>query len=333
MSIWRLRLSMALCAIATIGIGTLVLYGIMLFLAHYMHFMVPPILAVAAFVLVLAVLQWLFAPKIIEAVYHVREADPIRYPWLYEIVDELCSRSGITRRPKVMIADIPIPNAFAYGSPITGNRVALTTMLLKTLSRDEIKAVLGHEVGHLKHRDVAWMLAIATLPMLIYYIGDVLFRGGLLSSMLGGHGSERGAAALLLLIGAVLLGIAFLLNIFVLAFSRYREYFADRHSVRSVPNGGRLLQRALAKIVLVSRYGVEPSEPVKFTQFKALFIQDPFVESKSASYWWRNIDEFIEHLKRSPITLSDRIKEVFSTHPNVKKRLIMLDKFEREFWA
>ena len=330
MSVWKLRLIMFGCALATVGVGTLVLYALLTYFGIGGMFIIP---FITSFVTFMAILQWLFAPYLIDAVYHVYEADPVRYAWLYEIVDELCEKSGIKKRPKVMVAHIPIPNAFAYGSPITGNRVAVTEMLLRTLNKDEIKAVLGHEIGHLKHRDVAWMLAISLIPMIIYYLGDLLTRIGFFGTILGGGSRENSVAPLLIIIGVGLLALGFVLNIFVLAFSRVREYFADRHSVSLIPNGGKLLQRALAKIVLMARYGVpESSEIAKFTQFKTLFIQDPLAE-KSPEYWWRNIDEFIEYIKRRPITWVDRLKEIFSTHPNLKKRLIMLDKFNKEFWS
>jgi heat shock protein HtpX len=80
-----------------------------------------------------------------------------------------------------MIADIPIPNAFAYSSPIAGSRVAVTKGLLKSLDEEEIEAVVGHELGHLKHRDVQVMMFVSILPAVFYFIGYSM----LLSSLFG----------------------------------------------------------------------------------------------------------------------------------------------------
>ncbi|OYT26890.1 MAG: zinc metalloprotease HtpX [Thermoprotei archaeon ex4572_64] len=327
MSVWKLRAVMFTCFLGTIIVGSAILYGV----TTYILKASITITAIAAFVTGLAIIQWLLAPKIIEAVYSVEEADPVRYGWLHEVVEELAEASGLKKKPKVMIAHIPIPNAFAYGSPITGPRVAVTDALLRILNKDELKAVLGHEIGHLRHRDVAWMLAISLLPMLIYYLGDILMRYGFFGSIFGGEAREGAPSWLILIaIGVALLVVAFILNLFVLAFSRFREYFADRHSVKLVPNGGKLLQRALAKIVLASKYNFDEQELARFSQFRALFIQDVTTKVKPH---FRDVSSFIEYLKSKPLTLGEKIAELFSTHPNIKKRLIMLDKFNEEYWS
>jgi len=67
------------------------------------------------------------------------------------MVERLSQKCGI-KMPKVGIANIPIPNALAYGSPIGGNHVAITSELMTTLEDEEVEAVVGHELGHLKHR-------------------------------------------------------------------------------------------------------------------------------------------------------------------------------------
>ncbi len=335
MSLWKLRLAMIGCAVATFlgglavlwilanvfGLFSFGLYGWSLF-----------IIAVAIFSAILALIQWLVAPYIIDAVCHCVPADPRRYGWLYRIVEELAEKSGLKEKPQVMIAKIPIPNAFAYGSPLTGPKVAVTETLLDLLDENELRAVLGHEIGHLKHRDVAWLLAIGLLPLIIWNIGDLMIRLGFWSSIFAIE--ERDASwALMMLLGMVLVAVAFLLNFAVLGFSRYREYFADRHSVMLNPNGGKYLQRALAKIVLYTKYGLSKADINSLAstlQFKALFIQDPLVDVKSR---FRTIDEFIEYLKNRELSIIDRIKELFSTHPDITKRMRMLDLFNEEFWG
>ncbi|NPB00660.1 MAG: M48 family metalloprotease [Crenarchaeota archaeon] len=331
MTLWKLRLAMVLSALATIGGGLAVLYLLFtLFsvsLTFEMFLMIATMLSVA---IVLA--QWLLAPYFIDMICMCREADPFRYRDLHLMVKELAEKSGLKKVPKVMIARIPIPNAFAYGSPLTGPKVAVTEPLLDILDRNELKAVLGHEIGHLKHRDVAMILAIGLIPTILWNMGDMMYRLGFWS-MIFGMGDRDSSYAYLILLGIVLVAIAFILSIFVLAFSRYREYYADRHSVMLNPRGGKLLQRALAKIILATKYGLSREDLAELTsalQFRTLFIQDPLVEVRARI---RDIESFIEHLKNRKLTLIDRIKELFSTHPDITKRLKMLDKYDEEFWG
>lgn len=335
MSLWKLRLAMVGCALATFAGGLFVLWllaDIFGLFTYGLYGWSLFIIGVAIFSAILALVQWLIAPYIIDAVCRCVPADPVRYKWLYDIVEDLAEKSGLKEKPKVMIARIPIPNAFAYGSPLTGPKVAVTEPLLELLDEKELRAVLGHEIGHLKHRDVAWLLAIGLLPLIIWNIGDLMIRLGFWSSIFAIE--ERDASwALMMLIGMVLVAIAFLLNFAVLGFSRYREYFADRHSVMLNPHGGRYLQRALAKIVLYTKYGLSKSEINNLAstlQFKALFIQDPLIDVKTR---FRSLDEFIEYLKNRKLTFIDRLKELFSTHPDITKRLRMLDEFDEEFWG
>ncbi len=318
----RLYLYMFLFAAGTILIGIAVLYGLASFLGINVG-----LYGIIGVVVAISILQWLFSPNIIEAVYRVRPADPALHGDIIRMVEELAMRSGM-KPPKVGIAYVPIPNAFAYGSPLKGNRIAITKALMDILDREELAAVIGHELGHLKHRDVTWMLAISLLPMAIYYLGQILYYSGIF----GSFGGNRNAGSLFLL-GLALLAIGFVLNLFVLAFSRFREYYADRHAVSLIPNGGRALQRALVKIVasskdVFSRYG---GSAEKFEFAKALFIQDPDAALKLRGY--RNVDELVRALMREEVRPEEKMAEVLSTHPNLKKRLRALEQFNLEFWG
>jgi len=164
MSIWTLRLSIIGTLAAIIGITTLVFTAILNAIGAFSIFTL--ILLIIPF----NIIQWLIAPYMIDAFYRVKEVSPTEEPELHRVVERLSARSGI-KKPKVMVAHIPIPNAFAYGSPIAGTRVAVTTELLKTLDMEEVEAVLGHEIGHLKHRDVQVMMFVSILPAIFYYLG------------------------------------------------------------------------------------------------------------------------------------------------------------------
>jgi len=286
------------------------------------------IIIVALFNLV----QWLIAPYIIEALYGVREADPIRYSWLHEIVKKLSRKSGI-KKPKVMIADIPIPNAFAYGSPLTGNRIAITKGLLTTLRKDEIEAVIGHELGHIVHKDVVIMMLISLIPAILYYLGYSLMY------VPSYEDEDEEGGTNLAIVGIFLLLFSYVLNLFILGLSRLREYYADRHSASIVEYGARKLQLALAKIVFATNRIVRSGyvNIGKYKCFKALFISDPSKatsEAQAISYYrtlYRRGDyALVESLKRKKVTVLDVIDELFSTHPNIVKRLKALDQVAAE---
>jgi heat shock protein HtpX len=227
-----------------------------------------------------------------------------------------------------MKAKMAIPNAFAYGSPLTGSRVAVTTGLLETLETEEVEAVIGHELGHLKHRDVQVMMFVSILPAIFYFIGYSM----LLSSMFSRRDTRNSGGAVI--IGIASIFIYMILTIFTLYLSRIREYFADRHSASIVEDGSRKLSEGLAKIVnstnKIKRSRRGTSGP---NSFKALFISDPDrSELDSAALAQIGIGmgdrTLVENILRRKLTTFDKVMEVFSTHPNIVKRLRTLQELD-----
>ena len=164
MGIWKLRLSMAGTLALIFGLSTLV-FAVLMSLTGFFD-----LYSLAILVVSFNVIQWLISPYLVGALYKVRELGANENPELHQMVSNLSEKSKISK-PKLMLAQIPSPNAFAYGSPLTGNRVAVTEGLLKSLDAGEVEAVVGHELGHLKHRDVQVMMVVSFLPALFYYIG------------------------------------------------------------------------------------------------------------------------------------------------------------------
>jgi len=312
MSLWKLRLSMVGTLAIIIGLSTL-FFTVILSLAGSLNLITLGILIVT-----FNVFQWLISPYIIDALYHVHEISEHENPRLHEMVENLSRKSGI-KKPRLMLAQIPIPNAFAYGSPIAGNRVAVTKGLLKTLESEEVEAVIGHELGHLKHRDLQIMMFVSVLPALLYYIGYSL----ILSSMFGRQRQEGGGTALLA-IGFMV--FSWILNMFILYLSRLREYYADRHSASIVEDGPRKLSEGLAKIVHSTRNMRRTRKKTQqLNAFKALFIADPDraeTDSMAISHLAVASDQkLVQDILSRRMTTVDRIIEVFSTHPNIVKRL------------
>ena len=264
------------------------------------------------------IFQWLISPFIIDALYRVRELSEHENPQLHESIENLSRESGIGK-PRLMLAQIPIPNAFAYGSPISGNRVAVTSGLLSKLEDEEVEAVIGHEIGHLKHRDVQVMMFVSILPALLYYIGFSF----MLSSMYGRQRQEGSGTAL---VGVAFMIFSWILNIFILYLSRLREYYADRHSVSLINDGTRKLSEGLAKIAKGNRNIRKAKDRTKnLNALKALFISDPDRAEEDiigmSHAMFSGDQKLVQDILSREVTTFDRIIEIFSTHPNIVKRL------------
>ncbi len=323
MGLWRLRLTILGTLALIIGFTSLIVVVVLNYLG------ITDIIVVGSLVVFFNVIQWLIAPFIIDLVYKVREPARGELEWLKEAVERISRRSGI-KPPRLLIAEIPIPNAFAYGSPIAGSRIAVTRGLLEALPPSEVEAVVGHEIGHLKHRDVAIMMLVSVLPALVFTIGRWLMIAGLY----GSRRSERNEGALFA-IGAGLIVASWLLNLMILGLSRLREYYADAHSAMVVEDGARKLQLALTRITLATssmRFrGVDPSS---YSHFRALFITDPIravsdaeeIRSLSGDKW---LMVEVEKLKSKELSIWESIAELFSTHPNIVKRLRALDELAK----
>jgi heat shock protein HtpX len=311
MSIWKLRLSMAATLAIIFGLSTLV-FAVILSLAGIFD-----ILTLGIIVVVINIAQWLFAPYIVDALYRVKPMAEADNPGLHQTVKNLSIKSGITK-PKLMISKIPLPNAFAYGSPITGNRVAVTEGLLKNLNNDEVEAVIGHELGHLKHRDVQTMMVVSFLPALFYYIGFSMMWSGNSRNREGGNNA---------LIGIGFMAFSWILNLFILNLSRTREYYADRHSATIVDNGAQKLSSGLARIVHTTRRTSRGKQDTKnLNAFKALFIADPD-KANTDSATLNNMEasasgqQLVQEILAKEPTFADKLVEALSTHPNIVKRL------------
>jgi heat shock protein HtpX len=229
-----------------------------------------------------------------------------------------------------MLSQIPLPNAFAYGSPLTGSRVAVTQGLLTNLDNGEVEAVIGHELGHLKHRDVQVMMVVSFLPALFYYIGYSM----MLSGMFGG-GDRKNSGGNNALFGIAFMAFSWVLTLFTLYLSRLREYYADRHSALIVENGAEKLSTGLVTIVEESRQqmGRGKKEDKKGnTAYKALFIADPDRANADSAELHANRankeDLLRETLAKQPTSI-DKFAEIFSTHPNIIKRLRALQELSQ----
>jgi len=176
------------------------------------------------------------ADKIVLRMHKAREVDGSTAPEFVGIVQQLASRAGLPM-PKVYLIASPHPNAFATGRNPENAAVAATTGLLAILNRDEIAAVMAHELAHVKNRDTLIMTMTATIAGAISFLANfgLFFRGG---------GDNRGN--MLAMLAAVIIA-PFAAMIVQLAISRTREYSADRGAAE-ISRNPRALASALAKL-------------------------------------------------------------------------------------
>jgi len=278
----------------------------------------------AAFYIIFALgflgIQYLISPAIVGWTMKIKWVSEKEEPELHRMVAELAKEAYLPK-PKVGISQLAIPNAFAFGRTRRDGRVCVTRGILKLLSRDELKAVLGHEISHIKHRDMTIITLLSAVPLMLYWIAWGMMLGG------GGRRQGGGYAALIGL-GAFLL--YFITNLLVLYGSRIREYYADLGSVR-LGNMPHDLATALYKLV----YGnarLRNSEELKRVEgVKAFFVNDPsraWYEIKELSQIDQDMSGTINYdelmaLRQKEVKLgtSHKLMELFTTHPNMLKRI------------
>lgn len=277
--------------------------------------------------LALMFVQYMIGPKIVEWSMRVKYIKREDNPFLFNIVQDLSTRAGIPM-PKIGIAQIPLPNAFAFGRSIRDGRVCVTEGIMKLLNQEELKAVLGHELTHLKSRDVLTITLLSVIPMIMYRIAwNFLFFGNRRDNRNGGNTALIGLAAFL---------FYFITNLLVLYASRIREYFADRGSVLLGNN-----PHALASSLYKLAYGAARVDKQALKQvegLKAFFINDPSQGLKEVRELSQlDLDKSgsiemseLENLRNKNVRLGfgDKMLELLSTHPNMLKRIKKLSEYK-----
>jgi heat shock protein HtpX len=221
-------------------------------------------------------------------------------PTLFRIVRDVAQKAGIPM-PKVGIVESPQPNAFATGRGPNKAVVCATSSILQTLTPDELEAVIGHEIGHVVHRDVLMSSIAATIAGAISYIGTLAMWSMFLG---GGSSRNRNSGSPILMLAAVILvplGASFV----QLGISRSDEYNADDYGARLTRNPAGLIS-ALQKIS--SR-----------VQTKAIARNSSKAPSPATASLW-----IVNPFKGSSLM------EMFSTHPSMPHRIERLRKIAQE---
>ena len=174
---------------------------------------------------------YLGGDRMLLAASGAREAAPSAEPQLHNLVEELCLASGLPK-PRLFVIDAEAPNAFATGRSPEGASIAVTSGLLRKLSRDELQGVLAHEMSHIRNLDVRFAMLVGILIGTVALLCDAHLRSGRLASSRRWRG--RGALVLLAILLAIL--APFASKLIQMAVSRRRELLADASAVEMTRN-------------------------------------------------------------------------------------------------
>jgi heat shock protein HtpX len=275
-------------------------------------------------------IQFVISPSIVAWSTRLRYLEQGEYPWLENTVNELATASNVPM-PRLAIVPNPAPNAFVFGNSSSKMTLAVHEGLLKQLNEDEVRGVIAHELGHIRHRDSIVMTVLSAIPLLAYMIArSTLFVG------MGSRDRER-SAGYIAIAGVVALVVYFVAQLLVLRLSRLREHFADVYSgyLTGTP---RSLESALTRIA----YGLS-LRPEDVHGARALYISDPALARSEVGSIMEKREEY--DLDRDGV-LDERelelamekearstwrgLNEAFSTHPATYKRILLLRQIEAE---
>jgi heat shock protein HtpX len=231
--------------------------------------------------------------KMVLSMHGAQEVEERSAPDLYRIVRDLAVRGGLPM-PRVYLMDNPQPNAFATGRDPEHSAVAVTSGLLNILTREEVAAVVAHELAHIKNRDTLTMTITATLAGAI----SMLAQFGM---FFGGNRNNNGFGLIGTLAMVILAPIAAMLV--QMAISRTREYAADRMGAQILGNPGALAS-ALAKISNAAHQIENPTAEAN-PATAHLFIINPL----TGGHGWDNL---------------------FATHPAPENRIAALQQLSIE---
>ena len=236
-----------------------------------------------------------FSDKIVLRMYGAQEVSESEAPQLYQIVGELTNKASLPM-PKVYIIENDTPNAFATGRNPEHAAVAVTTGIMRMLSKEELMGVIGHELSHIRHRDILISTIAATIAGAISMLSTMARWGAIFG---GGRSDEEegGGGGNILFVIIFSMIAAFAAMLIQMAISRSREYLADEGGAHlSHPL---YLAKALGKLDMAAH-------------------RIPMEANPSTAHM------FIVNPLRGGGVLS-----LFSTHPPIEERIARLEEMAR----
>jgi len=313
----------------------LVAFIFALFLAVIVYLLNLPLVLAVIGSLAFIFFEYLVGPEIVKFSTGLRYLKSGENPWLESTVKELAEKSGLPT-PRLAIVPDETPNAFVFGRTAKSATLAVHEGLLKKLNKEEIVGVLGHEIGHIKHKDFLVMTALSAIPLIAYMVARVSFEAVRFTR--SRKKEDGGVFYIALAVAAVLGYIVYIVTLLcVMRTSRLREHYADAYSAY-VTGRPRSLQSALAKIT----YGLSLS-PKPPHGARTLYIGDPALAKQECQNIIRRKEEYdldrdgvlderelelaMEKEAKSTWT---KINTWFATHPPTFKRILLLKEIERE---
>lgn len=213
---------------------------------------------------------------------------------IWRLVENLCITVGMPM-PKVYLMDDPMMNAFATGRNPEKAAIALTTGLLRALDKDELEAVIAHELSHIQNYDTRVMMIVLVLVGAIALLADLMWRARFFGGRRSSSGKAGQAQLVLMLVGLALLILSPIISELIkLAISRKREFLADASAV--------LMNRRAASLAsaLEKISGTNTQDMERANRATAhMYFVSPFSGKKAVSKW-------------------------FSTHPPIEDRIAAL---------
>jgi heat shock protein HtpX len=280
--------------------------------------------------------QYLVGPAIVAATSRLHYLKPGENPWLESTVKELADKSGL---PMPRVATVPnnTPNAFTFGRSAKGATLALHDGLINNLNEDEVRGVIAHELGHIKHKDYIVMTVLSALPLIAYIIAQFALRAGIVSSMSRGRNKEGNSGVALIAIGVISFAVYFVTFLSVMRLSRLREHYADAYSAY-VTGSPRSLESGLAKITYGLSISPKPPEGAR-----AFYIEDPALAKQEVKMIMRKKDDYdLDHdgvlderelqiaMEKESKSTWNQLNSLFATHPPTFKRILLLREIENE---
>jgi len=237
------------------------------------------------------IVAWFGHQAMIDSMTGARKVSRSEEAELYNLLENLCISRGITM-PDLRVIETGARNAYASGLKQGQYSITVTRGLMETLERDEIEAVLAHELSHIRHNDVRLLVISVIFAGIISVVAEIMARGRLHGSLNRVGGARRGKggnAIVIVLIGVAIVAVAYALAVVIrFALSRRREFMADAGAVELTKNPDAMI-RALQKISADPKIEKAPREVREMflydheTGFAGLFATHPPIDKRIAA--------------------------------------------------
>lgn len=231
-------------------------------------------------------------------------ASTVQEKQLYNIVEEMKVAAGLTYLPKIYIIEADYMNAFASGYSEKSAMVAITRGLLAKLDRDELTAVMAHELSHIRHMDIKLTLMASVLANITQMMIDFLFWSLFMSGRSSDREEDKRNNSIFLIVLVLRYVFPLITVILMLYLSRTREYMADAGCVELMRNN-EPLARALLKI--------QGDHDQNSESYAAEYTNTPHESVRRQAYIFEPLSAGIDAQKS--------ISDFFSTHPSITDRL------------